>query len=337
MEPTNQDLTLISQQSHLFSEDNGDQTSFIANMPQTVRKARGPVIDSMVGKDLLEHAALLVDDTAKNSIGEPLPISTKVMVSYEGMDLDIKGRLAFNAFDREVIDAVATLTQKNQLITAAMVFRVMMGKTEYQFITEQQEQRVEESLAKCAFSRIQLDLTELYEKDSAIGGELKKAGIEASFSGNVLSLEEVTLKRGKKKIRCYRLLSQPPIIRYAAELGKISEFPIELLDTSINKTERNIILQSFLLRRIDEMIRGEDTNRFIPVESLYEAIEEPNASRQHKSRYRSVAETILQDWVEKGFLSAYRTKKLGNAVKGYEIELSDRFPGQDPSEKAPER
>lgn len=323
MEPTNQDFTLISPQSHLFSEGGETQTTFLASMPQTVRKARGAVIDSMVGKELLDHAALLVDDTATSSIGEPLPISTKVMVSYEGMDLDIKGRLAFNAFDREVIDAVATLTQKNQLITAAMVFRVMMGKTEYQFITEQQEKRVEESLAKCAFSRIQLDLTDLYEKDDSFGEALKKAGIEASFSGNMLSLEEVTLKRGRKKIRCYRLLSQPPIIRYAAELGKISEFPIDLLDTSINKTERNIILQSFLLRRIDEMIRGEDTQRFIPVESLYEAIEEPNASRQHKSRYRSVAETILSDWVEKGFLLSYHIRKQGNAVKGYHICLTE--------------
>jgi len=308
-------------------EDLEGQFTLLPDIPGTIRKARGPVIDSVMGQSLLEQTPYLVDDTSETSVGKPLPIQTRVMLSYEGIDLDIQGRMKLTAFDREVIDAVASLALYNEVITPAMIYRLMMGKKEYQYVTPLQEKRVMASMSKCAYSKLQLDLTDLMEKGSPIGKQLKKEGISASYSGNLLSFETMSLQRGSRMVTCYRMLTEPAIIRYAASLGKISEFPIDLLDTRVSKTERNIVLQSFLLRCIDEMYREEDALRFIDIHRFYRAIDAEDDTPQHKARFRAVAEAIFEDWVQKGYIRAFQLRKAGSVVKGYEILLQEKpFP-----------
>lgn len=309
-----------------FKEESDGQFTLLPDIPDYIRKARGPVIDSVMGQGLAEQSAYLVDDTSEVIPDKPLPIQTRVLLSYEGLDFNIQGKLKLTAFDREVIDAVASLAPKNDVITPAMIYRVMMGKKDYQYVTPQQEQRVIDSMTKCAYSKIQLDLTDLMEKDSPIGRQLKKEGISASYSGNVISFEVVTINKGNKSINCYRILTEPAIIRYAASLGKISEFPIELLDTRINKTERNIIIQSFLLRNIDEMYRGERDSCFIDIHRFYEAIEAENELKQHKARFRATAISILEDWVKKGFIKDFSVRKVSNTIKGFDIVLTPSLP-----------
>lgn len=300
-----------------------EQPVLLPDYPDLVRKAYGPVIDSVMSQEVMEAADYLVNDatTEKVTGGKSLPIQTRVMLSYEGIDFDIQGRTKLKPFDREVIDAVASLAQQNDLITPAMIYRVMMGKRDYQYVSPAQEQRVAESMNKCAFTKIKIDLADMSETGSPVGKKLRQAGIKASFSGNLLSFEVVTVSKGSKEVTCYHILTEPAIVRYAAELGKVSEFPIELLDTQVSKTERIIILQSFLLRQIDEMYREPDIPRFISAEDLYAAIDAQDDTRQHKARYRTVAMSILTEWVQKGFIANVSTRKAGKQVKGFDITL----------------
>lgn len=306
----------------------GSQSLKLApDYPDHIKKTYGPVIDSVMGQELLEAADYLIQDDTDGAATGPLPVQTRVMLSYEGIDFDIQGRVSLTAFDREVIDAVASLASSNDLITAPMIYRIMMGKQDYQHVTTTQIRKVVDSMNKCAFTRIKLDLTDLYNQDSPVGKKLKQAGIQATFSGNLLSYEMVSIRRGKKQIDCYRILTEPAIVRYASELGKVSQFPIYLLDTQVSKTERTIILQSFLLRKIDEMYRDPTVSRTITTSDLYDAIEATDDTRQHKARYRTTALNILLEWVEKGFLQAVTPRKMGNTVQGYTITLRSEFIG----------
>lgn len=297
------------------------QPALLPDIPDRIHKARGAVIDSVMLAESVDAGSYLIDDTSEASPKET-PIQTRVLVSYEGIDVDIAGAKRFTAFDREVVDAVASLARHNEVFTAAMIYRVMMGKKDYQYVTPHQEKLVEDSMRKCAFLRVQLDVTDILERESPIGRQLKQAGVSGQFSGSMLSFETLTLQKGKRTVTCFRLLAEPVIIRYAYSLKKVSSFPIELLDTSINKTEKNIILQSFLLRSIDAMYRGESASLFIDINDLYQAIDGQDDLKQQKARYRSTAGTILEDWVGQGFISGYALRKVGSAIKGFDITLN---------------
>lgn len=297
------------------------QLSLIADIPDTIQKGRGVVFDSLMMQTLEEQKQFLLDDVSETT-EKPLPVQTKIMLSYEGIDFDIKGRIELTPFDREVLDAVATLYQNNRYMTSAHIYRVMMGKKEYQYVTPNQQEQVRKSMMKCGYSKLDIVLEDITEKGSRIGKELVARGIKATYSGPLLAFEMATLTRGKKFVDCFRILAEPAIIKYATAMGKISEYPIELLDTSINKTPRNIVLQAFLLRSIDEMYRGDASRPFIDINQFYKAIGAADETHQHKARFRETACKILDDWVEMNYITGYEIRKAGNYVKGFKIELN---------------
>lgn len=301
--------------------DGNNQLILFPEIPDYIEKARGPVVDSVMMAAVTEMGSVLIDDTSESS-NKPLPIQTRVLVSYEEIDVDIAGGKRFTAFDREVIDAIASLAKENRVFTAAMVYRVMMGKKDYQFVTKRQERLVEESMRKCSCLRVQLDVTDIMERNSPIGKQLKQAGVSGRFGGSMLSFETLTLQKGKRNVTCFRLLAEPLIFRYAETMKKVSSFPIELLDTPVNKNESNIILQSFLLRSIDAMYRGE-SDCFIDANQMYHSIPGQSDLKQQRSRYRAVASTILDDWVAKGFIKGHSIYKVGGVIKGFRITLCD--------------
>ncbi len=317
-QPNNEDQFTIAE---YISTESGQYSLLPVDMPHLVKHMHGPVIDSVMSQGLAENLNVLLNDTSVTS-EKPLPIQTRVMLSYEGLDYHIEGKQKFTTFDREVLDAVASLAGENEIITPAAIYRVMMGKRDSHYVTRAQEQKVINSMLKCGYSKLSIDLTDMTEKDSPIGKQLQKDGLSVTYSGNLISFEMVTLSSRYREVTCFRLLSEPALVRYAASIGRISEFPIDLLDTSVNKTETNIMIQSYLLRCIDEMYRGEASGNLISISKLYEAIEGQDANDQQKARFRTAASTILTDWKNKDYIKGFTQRKVGRTIKGFEINLN---------------
>ena len=112
-------------------------------IPSLVQKTRSSVIDEIMYQELSDQITTLVsDETTKEP--DP-PVKTKVVLSYEGIRTE--GRVKMTPFDHEVIEAVATLViAGNTHITTSSIFRIIAGKTKNQYISEQQKQRVRESM-----------------------------------------------------------------------------------------------------------------------------------------------------------------------------------------------
>ena len=308
------------QSAPALTELSDGQLSFIPEIPYRVQKARGPVFDEVLGQGMMERTTLLIDDVVE-STPTPLPIQTRVMLDYEEIDIETPG-MRLNAFDREVIDAVVSLLPYNDFITPEMIFRVLMGSRKAKHITDKQRELVRKSLMRCSHARIKISLTDMCEKDSPIGRKLKKQGIKAEYSEQVLSFKMMTVEKGGRTYDRYVIDSVPVLSRYAASLGKVSVFPIDLFDTHVNKTQKNIILQSFLLRAIDEMYRDSSIPTTIDLADVYAVINATDALRQHKLRIRESVETIFDDWIEKKYINSYTIRKTVRDIKGYDIELS---------------
>lgn len=301
------------------------QFSFIPEMPTHVQKARSPVIDRVMNEGLAEQTQIVLDETAEITV-ETLPIMTRVMLDYDGIDIDTQGLVHLNAFDREVLDAVASLIECNDYITPEMIFRVMLGKRKCRYVTEQQKAMVKESLMRCSHARLQISLTDMAEKGSPIGRQLKKYNVEAKYSEPLLTFKSGSVRLGERVSERYYIMAKPVFFRYAESLGKISVFPIELIDTKVNKTAKNIVLQSFLLRTIDEMYRDAALPRRIGIQDIYNSVDAINQTRKHKARIRDTVNTILGCWVDKDYIRGYELYQTNTQIKGYEIQLKDRMP-----------
>ena len=299
----------------VLTELPGGQFSFIPEIPNRIQKARGPLLDEVLGQGMLEETSILIDDVAE-STPTPLPIQTRVMLDYEQINIETVG-MRLNAFDREVIDAVVSLRPYNDYITPEMIYQVMMGKQTARYITDKQREMVRKSLMRCSHARIRISLTDMSEKNSPIGRQLKKQGIKAEYSEQVLSFKLMSVEKRGKIFDHYVIDSEPVLSRYAVSLGKVSVFPIELFDTRVNKTTKNIVLQSFLLRAIDEMYRDSSVPTTIDLFDIYAAIDATNELRQHKLRIRG----IFEDWIEKKYIKTFLIRKAIRDIKGYDIEL----------------
>ena len=112
-----------------------------------------------------------------------------------------------------------------------------MGKQTARYITDKQREMVRKSLMRCSHARIRISLTDMSEKNSPIGRQLKKQGIKAEYSEQVLSFKLMSVEKRGKIFDHYVIDSEPVLSRYAVSLGKVSVFPIELFDTRVNKND----------------------------------------------------------------------------------------------------
>ncbi|MFI3249344.1 MAG: hypothetical protein R3Y07_00080 [Eubacteriales bacterium] len=237
-----------------------------------------------------------------------LPVHHKMVLSYEGEFAEKLG-----SFDREVIDAIATLAPHTQVISSTTIYRVITGKQEGSINLEHRK-KVDQSMERCGNYVVSIDLTNQYlEANPSELGNTKSM----TYSGRLISFEKVEKKAKNGSNTYYKILSIPPIFRLAESIGKVSQFPLTLLDTPIKKTDQIIAVQSFLLRTIDQMKKGELDSRTISWEILYEIAEIDLTKRQYKQRVRENVSTILTDWVTKGFILSFdiQTAKKNNILR----------------------
>lgn len=280
----------------------GDQfTLFTA--PTVAQKMRGGVVDDIMTREITSQT---IDFESEDHLGTSEAVTSKIMLSYEGVE--ITGKVQLTPFDREVIDAVATLSLNNEYVTSSTIYRVMSGKTKNEFVGPKQRLRVIESMDKCAFSKLTINLPEAFVE--AHKSEIRR--LDGVYSGQLLAFEKVTANSSKGPIDCYRLLAVPALFRYAQSMGKISEFPITMLNTPPAKTERTILLQGYLLRQIDAMNREEAPLSKIMWRDVYEALGMSSAIRQHQMRVRVTAGEILNYWQKYDFFKSCRMDNKSN-------------------------
>ena len=240
-------------------------------------------------------------------------IRTKVTFSYEG--IDILAKKEFTLFDQEVHDAVVTLYKAgNSFISSAMVYRAMTGKTNSEYIHADKLKEIEESIDKCMFSKLVIDAS---EEAAYYGFE------EARYDGALLSAEKVTIKMGGNRVAAYKILVEPLLYRYAKAGKQISAIDIKLLDTPVSKTNDNIVLQGYLLRKIEAMKSDRASNRIILYDDIYDilGISEPQKVKNHLQRVRKYVDTILKYWKDENYISNYVINKKGKAYQSVTIYI----------------
>lgn len=238
-----------------------------------------------------------------------LPVINKISLSYNS---DVVERLT--PFDKEVMDAVATLAPLQEVLSATLIFRTISGKTEG-VVNKSQREKINESMQRCMKYLVEIDLTSQYKNmnpDEA--GELD----HLKFRGYLIPFSSIDKKTSNGSNYYYKIYDMPPLFRLAESIGKVSAFPLELLDTPVNKTEQIIVIQGHLLREIDNIKKNLRESSFIPWDELYHQVDLLDARKQQKQRLREYVKTILDFWVSKNFITDYE-QSTQSKLKGITI------------------
>lgn len=282
-----------NQISMVFNERSGQAELVIApRIPEQAIKTQDQV-SNFLTQNFLDAGLKMLEEEKKGRLKKTL--RTKVSFSYEGFD--IQAKKDFTLFDQEVLDAVVTLyLANNEYISPAMVYRAMTGKTEGEYIHPGKLQDIEESIDKCMYSKLSIDAS---EAAAAMNYD------QAIYSGNLIAAEKAQVKMGGHKIIAYKIITEPLLYRYAKVCKQISAVDIKLLDTPVTKTNDTIVLQGYLLRKIEQMKANSKYERFIKYDDLYSILGTSKEERVRTKRVREYIKDILDFWKENGYISGY--------------------------------
>ena len=279
-------------------------------LPEKAVKTKDNV-SSFITQNLLDAGEQLLEMEKGGRVKKQ--IRTKVTFSYEGIDILTKKE--FTLFDQEVHDAVVTLFKAgNHFITSAMVYRAMTGKTNSEYIHPDKLKEIEESIDKCMFSKLVIDAT---EEAAYYGFE------EAKYDGSLLSAEKMTIKMGGRRVAAYKILVEPLLYRYAKAGKQISAIDIKLLDTPVSKTNDIIVLQGFLLRKIEAMKSDRTADRIILYDDIYKifGINEPQKVKNQLQRIRKYMDTMLEYWKGEKYITDFIVNKKGKSYYSVAIYI----------------
>ncbi len=283
-------------------------------LPEEVKKGRSHLIDGMISNTNSENGEISIKEQEISEITK-VPVETRVSLSFDRDETGVVScSRALTNFDREVIDAVSTLAPNFQIMTSATIYRLITGKDESTQVNQSQKKRVEESMKRCARCQVTIDIT---SELAAQPGFQDRVGEELRFTGNAINYESIEHQVGRGSTIYYKINSMPPFYRFAEKLGKVSIFPLRLLDSPVAKTDNIIAVQSYLLREIDSMKRDDEKEKVIAWGVIYEMATQEGKSetRQEKKRTRDTVQRILDYWIDEDYIIGYEAKPRQNFIE----------------------
>lgn len=266
------------------------------SLPADVLKNRSNLIDEVIKSEVQENI-----ESQEDTRQYPFNVTTRFSLSYEqheGLNMNLSVKLS--QFDREVMDAVATLAPLMSVLSAATIYRVITGKTQNSSVTKSQKTRVTTSMSKCRSCLINIDVSEEFKEYYGIGPKES-----LSYNEYLISYAEVRHKSPSGDNVYYEIMKMPPLFRFAESIGKISKIPLRLLDTPLSKTDGILAMQSYLLRSIDEMKSNDLHEIAIEWSKVYYYADVSEGDRVQKKRVRDNAKKVLEWWIKEGYIVSY--------------------------------
>lgn len=276
-------------------------------IPDNIKKGRSHLLDGIIhkkGSEVLSDTVLLEEDETSELTNKP--VRSKISVSFYSDNSEaITFSNVLSVFDREVIDAVSTLAESNQIMTPSMIYRMITGKDNTVRVVASQIQKVEQSMKRCSKCDVTIDIT------AKLKGAIRdiKEGETLQYSDTAISFQTISHSDGQKTTTYYKINSMPPFYKYAEQLGKISVIPLYLIDSPVTKTDTVIAVQSYLIRVIDEAKKHEKKLLVQEWDHLFQAalLGGKKNGRDEKHRTKNTVLKILSYWVAQGFIKGFES------------------------------
>lgn len=222
---------------------------------------------------------------------------------------DLKDKdITINEYDKQVQEAVVSLMLAgNTIITDSMIYKTLTQSNGRNTPPKWQE-IIKKIMHKLNSVYINANLEQLASCYSAF-----REFDELKIRTRLLNFSEVYIKtKNGNEVTAYRMFEEPILYRIANIKKQVGSIPIKALENEkLKSTPENTVLKNYLLKRIDQMKKGNLSN-FILFETIYE-----KTNRQTKEEQRTIrANTDMM-------LLQFKADKL---IKDYAIVNEGRKP-----------
>lgn len=219
-----------------------------------------------------------------------------------GDNVEITKRL--QPFDKRVYIAVSALYNTgNDVITATQIYYAMgnTGKP-----APNQIKKIDDSLSKMKSADITLNNQR--EHDS-----LKGKYPLFKYDGSLLPFERITATiNGQIAESAIHIFREPPLMTFAKERKQVTTIAVELLQSPISKTDANLLIDDYLIKRISRAKNGKNNSCRILYKTLYE-----NANiktKMQRQRAPAKIEKYLTYYQQQKFIKRYTTHTDGITI-----------------------
>ena len=259
-------------------------------------KVNSTVFDKLAAQTLKQF---LVNTGDKTKNGKSVVV---VEVSFDSLE-EANVNTTLTPYDQRVYTAVNALQKAgNEYITPSQIYREM-GHTKSP--PTHAVSKVNESLRKMQFTRLSIDNT----SESATQKSVEKY----TYEGYLLPIERVTHSiNGKIVESCVHVLKNLPLMDYAKVRGQITEITPEVLQSPIDKTDRNIEIENYFIKRISHIKNNARLSNRILYSTVFDKIKVDD--RKIIGRTKNVIHRILEYYKEIGFIRNYTEDQDGITI-----------------------
>ena len=231
-----------------------------------------------------------------------------LMLNFDELGDGVKISRELTVYDQQVWNACANLMKCGyNIITPTQIYRWMGYKKQ---LNTRDNQRILDSINTIIRARVSIDNRQ--ER------ELYKKYPEISINEPLLAATICKAKSGKNEVTAIEILSMPKLFGIAEQRGQITAIPFEVMEIPvISKTDDNLQLLNYLVKRIVHMKHDEHTSRKILLNAIYEKCN--IKEKKQKQRLPEKLEKILSYYKSIEWIKDHNITE-----QGIEIILSDK-------------
>ena len=207
------------------------------------------------------------------------------------------------AFDKMVYIATAALYNAgNEWVTLTQIYYAL-GNDRSKKPASKHLERILDSLRKMKAADIFID-------NAQEAGKYNYPSFR--YEGDLLPTEKITASiNGKLTDAAIHLFREPPLVTFAKQRNQVTTISVKLLAAPINKTEKHLAIQDYLLERISRAKHGTKKQERILLATLAEKAKDTTGKR---GRIQEAAETYLKHFKAEAWIKGYTTDKDGITI-----------------------
>ena len=232
----------------------------------------------------------------------------KEAIIYYGINFDELDGVRFTKqltpFDKRVYVAAAALHNAgNSIMTATQIHKMMGNRGQPK---ADQIEKINESLDKMRAATVCIDTT----KEVTVN----KGYSKFIYDGALLEFRRISAYINNTRTdAAIFLLAEPPLITFAKKRKQITNIPLLLLESPVNKTNANLLLDDYLIERISHMKNDKKLSRKMLFSTIYARCQIKTAMQ--KQRAPEKIKRYLDYYKQCGFISDYKEEKDSVIIK----------------------
>ena len=242
---------------------------------------------------------------AKHGSGEK--VIAHYTIDFDDTNKELKISKELEQYDKRVYTAISGIFIAGyDTMTLTKIHEAMGGVSKP---SPKDLKKINDSITKMTTARISID----NEQEASLYNYVR-----VKYDGALLPVERKrVIVNGKLTEGAIHVFREPPLMTFARERNQISIIPIKLLQSPINKTNSNLLIDDYLIRRI---VSNKSKKPFrILYKTLYEhagilKIENENTVKSAKKRTKKRAQTYLEYYREQGFIKDFAVERDGFSI-----------------------